>query len=426
MTDIMELRAKRANLWEAAKAFLDTHTGKDGKLSQEDSDAYDRMEADVVALGKDIERLERQAAIDKELAQPTNKPITNAPGGKAERPQSAYHDAVMDAIRSRFRKVSDVLQEGVDTDGGYLVPEEMDSRLVDVLTEENVMRTLGTSLTTSGERKINIAATKPAASWIEEGGALSFGEATFDQIILDAHKLHVAIKVTEELLYDNAFNLESYIIEQFGKAIANRLPLPLKTGKIEAEIVGGADMANRQYKDSVFRKLFHNKRELANLYQAIRPEDTIFAKDIKLTTLRNVFTDSQRNDLSFLWKQRVVVLMEHQSTWNENIPLRMLPYADHVYSKIIKIMEAQKAMYQEALVKIPTPKFYMLYNGRPQKKFRDVLKLSDAFAEKDGDLELRVHVIDISYSETNEILQSCEPLYGYSYLVHLIQSYKKN
>ena len=221
MTDIMELRAKRANLWEAAKAFLDTHTGKDGKLSQEDSDAYDRMEADVVALGKDIERLERQAAIDKELAQPTNKPITNAPGGKAERPQSAYHDAVMDAIRSRFRKVSDVLQEGVDTDGGYLVPEEMDSRLVDVLTEENVMRTLGTSLTTSGERKINIAATKPAASWIEEGGALSFGEATFDQIILDAHKLHVAIKVTEELLYDNAFNLESYIIEQFGKAIAN-------------------------------------------------------------------------------------------------------------------------------------------------------------------------------------------------------------
>ena len=156
MTDIMELRAKRANLWEAAKAFLDTHTGKDGKLSQEDSAAYDRMEADVVALGKDIERLERQAAIDKELAQPAAAPITNAPGGKAERPKSAYHDAVMDAIRSRFRKVSDVLQEGVDTDGGYLVPEEMDSRLVDVLTEENVMRTLGTTLRSqprAGSRK---------------------------------------------------------------------------------------------------------------------------------------------------------------------------------------------------------------------------------------------------------------------------------
>ena len=70
----------------------------------------------------------------------------------------------------------------------------MDSCLVDVLTEENIMRNLGTKITTSGERKINIAATKPAASWIEEGGALSFGDATFDQIIMDAYKLHVAIK----------------------------------------------------------------------------------------------------------------------------------------------------------------------------------------------------------------------------------------
>ena len=183
-------------------------------------------------------------------------------------------------------------------------------------------------------------------------------------------------------------------------------------------------MANRQYKDSVFRKLFRNKRELASLYQAIRPDDEIFAKDIRLTTLRNVFLDNQRNDLSFLWKRQAVVLMEHQSTWNENIPLRMLSYADHVYRKVIKFIEAQ-AMYQEALVKIPTPKFYMLYNGRPQEKKRDELLLSDAFEEPGGDLELRVHVIDISYDETNEILQACEPLYGYSYLVHRIQEYKR-
>lgn len=125
------------------------------------------------------------------------------------------------AFRSNFRNVSNVLQEGVDADGGYLVPEEYDRRLIDVLDEENIMRSLGTKITTSGLHKINIAATKPAASWIEEGGALTFGDATFSQIFLDAYKLHVAIKVTEELLYDNAFNLESYIITQFGKALAN-------------------------------------------------------------------------------------------------------------------------------------------------------------------------------------------------------------
>lgn len=225
MANVMELRTKRAQLWEGAKAFLDSHTYKDGKLSAEDAATYDKMEADVVALGKDIERLERQAAIDAEMAKPTTEPIVNKPAAavpeKTGRAADEYRKAMIAAIRSNFRNVSNVLQEGVDADGGYLVPEEMDSRLIDVLTEENIMRNLGTKITTSGERKINIAATKPAASLIEEGGALSFGDATFDQIIMDAYKLHVAIKVTEELLYDNAFNLESYIIQQFGKAISN-------------------------------------------------------------------------------------------------------------------------------------------------------------------------------------------------------------
>lgn len=225
MANVMELRTKRAQLWEGAKAFLDSHTDKDGKLSVEDAAAYDKMEADVVVLGKEIERLERQAVIDAEMAKPITEPIVNKPAAavseKKGRAADEYRQAMLAAIRSNFRNVSNVLQEGVDADGGYLVPEEMDSRLIDVLTEENIMRNLGTKITTSGERKINIAATKPAASWIEEGGALSFGDASFDQIIMDAYKLHVAIKVTEELLYDNAFNLESYIIQQFGKALSN-------------------------------------------------------------------------------------------------------------------------------------------------------------------------------------------------------------
>lgn len=137
------------------------------------------------------------------------------------RASDEYKEGMLKALRSNFKQITNILQEGVDADGGYLVPEEYDNRLIDVLDEENIMRKLGHKITTSGEHKINIAATKPAAAWIEEGGALQFGEATFDQILLDAHKLHVAIKVTEELLYDNAFGLENYIITQFGKALAN-------------------------------------------------------------------------------------------------------------------------------------------------------------------------------------------------------------
>ncbi len=140
---------------------------------------------------------------------------------KTGRASDEYKKAMLNALRSNFRQVANVLQEGVDADGGYLVPDEYDSRLIDVLDEENIVRKLARKITTSGDHKINIAATKPAAAWIEEGEALSFGDATFDQKILDAHKLHVAIKITEELLYDNAFGLENYIITEFGKALAN-------------------------------------------------------------------------------------------------------------------------------------------------------------------------------------------------------------
>ncbi len=224
---ILELREKRAKAWEAAKNFLDSHRNDKGILSAEDDATYTRMENEITDLGKEIARLERQEALDAELSKPvgtplTSKPVTGKqPEVKTGRASDEYRKGMLTALRTNFRQVSNVLQEGVDADGGYLVPEEYDRRLIQTLSEENIMRRLGHVITTSGEHKINIAATKPAAAWIEEGGALQFSDATFAQILLDAHKLHVAIKVTEELLYDSAFNLESYIIEQFGKALAN-------------------------------------------------------------------------------------------------------------------------------------------------------------------------------------------------------------
>lgn len=224
---ILELREKRNKAWEAAKAFLESHRTEKGTLTAEDDATYTQMEQEINDLGKEIARLERQEALEAELNRPVNQPLTTKPGsGRGEEPKTGrasdeYRKAMLDAFRSNFKRVSNILQEGVDADGGYLVPEEYDRRLIDTLSEENIMRRLATIITTSGEHKINIAATKPAASWIEEGGTLTFGDATFSQILLDAHKLHVAIKVTEELLYDNAFNLEGYILDQFGKALGN-------------------------------------------------------------------------------------------------------------------------------------------------------------------------------------------------------------
>lgn len=132
-----------------------------------------------------------------------------------------YKEAMLQAIRTKFHTISNVMQEGVDADGGYLVPDEYDDRLIEKLKEENIFRKLCHPVTTSGDHKINIAASTPAAAWIEEGEALTFGDTTFSQILLDAHKLHVAIKVTEELLYDSKFDLETFILNAFSKALAN-------------------------------------------------------------------------------------------------------------------------------------------------------------------------------------------------------------
>lgn len=226
---ITEMRNKRKKLIETMDGFLDTHKTKNGTLSAEDDKTYKTMEDEITELTNEIHRMERREAIEAELEKPVSKPIIENPmngrldnsENKTGRAADSYKTAMLSALRSNFRNVSNVLQEGVDADGGYLVPEEYDSRLIDGLEEENIIRKLGHRITTSGERKINIAATKPAAAWIDEGEALTFSDATFSQINLDAHKLHVAVKVTEELLYDNAFQLENYIIKEFYKALAN-------------------------------------------------------------------------------------------------------------------------------------------------------------------------------------------------------------
>ena len=228
MNKLMELYEKRNNAVVAARAFLDSKRVENDILSDEDNATYTKMENTIMALSKEIERESRLTSIDAELAKPTSQPILTTPAKPQtnEKPKTGvaadeYKQSMLNALRSNFRRINNVLQEGVDSDGGYLVPVEYDSRLIEGLTEENIMRKLATVIKTGAERKINIAASTPAAAWIDEGGALTFGDATFDQINLDAHKLHVAVKVTEELLYDNVFNLERYILNKFAKALAN-------------------------------------------------------------------------------------------------------------------------------------------------------------------------------------------------------------
>ncbi len=227
MKTILELREKRAKAWETAKAYLDSKRGTDGLLSAEDTATYDKMEADVVNLGKEIDRLERQATIDAELARPTAMPITNQPGekngseSKTGRAADVYNKAFWDNIRNRnFYDVQNSLKVGTDSEGGYLVPDEYERTLVQALEEENIFRKLATVIQTSnGDRKIPIVTSKGTASWLDEEGAFLESDDQFGQTSVAAYKLGTMIKVSDELLNDSVFDLQAYIAGEFGRRI---------------------------------------------------------------------------------------------------------------------------------------------------------------------------------------------------------------
>ena len=147
MSKVLELREKRAKAWEAAKAFLDSRRGADGLLSAEDAASYEKMEADVVSLGKEIDRLERQAALDAELSKPVNTPFTGKPAalsedGKTGRASAEYKRSFWNVMRSKMpsHEILNALEEGTDSEGGYLVPDEFERTLVEALEEQNIFR----------------------------------------------------------------------------------------------------------------------------------------------------------------------------------------------------------------------------------------------------------------------------------------------
>lgn len=229
MSKILEMKEKRAKTWEQAKAFLDAKQNENGMMSAEDVATYDRMEAEVVNLGKEIDRLERQAAIDAEMAKATSAPITNKPSAKMEgaagntgRASDEYKNAFWTgAIRNKMSfDVQNALSIGTDSEGGFLAPDEYERTLVERLEEENFFRSLAHVIrTSSGDRKIPIVTSKGEAAWIDEGEQFPESDDAFGQTSIGAHKLATMIKISDELLNDSVFNIEQYISREFARRI---------------------------------------------------------------------------------------------------------------------------------------------------------------------------------------------------------------
>jgi len=176
--------------------------------------------------------------------------------------------------------------------------------------------------------------------------------------------------------------------------------------------------AKRTFKDSLFRYMFNNKKRLADLYEALTGR-AVSPREIKITTLRGVFMSDIKNDIGFRIGNRFIILMEHQSTWNPNMALRMLWYIAKLYHRQV----GKGFVYHSNLVKIPAPEFYVFYNGQKEEPPFQKLRLSDAFEGGSDALELVVNCCNINYSEHNKLLDRCYELRCYSIFVQKTREY---
>ena len=180
---------------------------------------------------------------------------------------------------------------------------------------------------------------------------------------------------------------------------------------------------NRRYKDSVFVDLFGEdkdaKKNFLSLYNALHDTHLDGSIELKPLRLEHVMYMSFCNDVSCLIDNKIIVLAEHQSTINDNMPVRFLEYAARSYEQI----QNPRDRYLRKLKQIPTPEFYVFYNGEEQYPVQAELRLSDAFTVKSAKpcLELLVKVININYNKDSKLLENCKPLQEYTLFVEAVR-----
>ena len=181
--------------------------------------------------------------------------------------------------------------------------------------------------------------------------------------------------------------------------------------------------SNREVKASAFTAFFSLPENAAKLYSALNGKEEVSPEDITYTTLSGVLFMARKNDMAFQVKNRVLVISEHQSTVNANMPLRDAIYFGRTIEKIVEA----KNIYKSSLIKIPTPEFFVFYNGKEDFPKEKILRLSDAYIEEAEKpmLELIVRVININFPVNHPLLEKCRPLYEYSWFVQKIREYQE-
>ena len=176
----------------------------------------------------------------------------------------------------------------------------------------------------------------------------------------------------------------------------------------------------RNHKDTLFRMIFSTRENLLSLYNAVNHSHYTDASEFEIVTLKNAVYMNMKNDQAFLLDMQLN-LYEHQSTWNPNMPLRFLMYVAKEYQMLVR----NQTLYASALVKVPTPHFVVFYNGETEQEAETILRLSHSFQQKTDkpELELMVRVLNINLDKKQEVLEACQLLKEYMFLVNKIRRY---
>ena len=180
--------------------------------------------------------------------------------------------------------------------------------------------------------------------------------------------------------------------------------------------------ANRNYKDTVFRMLFSDRKNLLSLYNAVSGSHYDDPEKLEIVTLENAIYMGMKNDLAFIIGTDLF-LYEHQSTYSPNMPLRDLFYISSEYQKLVD----HKSLYSSCLLKVPAPQFIVFYNGTEKKKDHWVNHLSEAFENLSGEpkLELEVLTLNINEGHNEELMEQCQTLKEYAQYVNCVRRYAK-
>ena len=221
MDNLSMLREKRAKLWNQTKEFLESKRTPDGMVSHEDTQTYEKMEAEIINMGTQIELLERHQRMEKQFSA-TAVPLLNNPNNASHnmRGSDEYTRAFWNAMRGRG--VSNTLSVGTDTSGGYLVPDEFARELVKALSEQNIFRQISRIIQMSSDRlKVPVANGDATVNWIDENTEIPETDVTFSQVVFNPYKMGCLLRASTEIMEDSAFDLQRHIADEFSQEMGN-------------------------------------------------------------------------------------------------------------------------------------------------------------------------------------------------------------